>query len=127
MKPGAYRVHARAVVQRRGADRSSLNLDTLTVALVTTAPKPEGSPLNEISAPDYRRQAFAAEGEHDGTVLSSREVRFSSALDWPQATHAAIFTDDGEVLACGRLETSAGHAGPDEIVFAASSILLQLN
>lgn len=127
MKPGAYRVHARAVVQRRGADRSSLNLDTLTVALVTTAPKPEGSPLNEISAPDYRRQAFATESGHGGTVLSSVEVRFSPALDWPQATHAAIFTDDGEVLACGRLETSAGHAGPDEIVFAASSILLQLN
>lgn len=128
MKSNSYRVNNRAVVQRRGTALTELPVG-YCVALLTSAPKPEGGPLDEIEAPEYVRQPVrwrsATEGaEISPTIRNANRIVFAPATAWPQATHVAIVDADGGVVGYGPLETAAGRAGHDEVTFEATAIQL---
>lgn len=129
MKPGSYRVQARAVVQTR-AGPPEVALDGCALALLTRQPAPEGGSLEELEAPEYVRQpvrfARASEsGEGGRTLRSLNGVSFTPVTAWPTPTHVAIVDAEGQVLGYGYLATSAGHARHDELAFAPSAVELK--
>jgi hypothetical protein len=128
MKPGAYQTDCRVVVQRRAEDDPTLYADGLTVGLLLGAPSAEGL-HKELSAEGYDRQplTIGAFNKFGRAARSAIEVRFPGVLEWPEIHFVGVFAADGTLLAWGRLRTFAGHAGPDEIVFAASAIQLRFS
>lgn len=130
MKASSYRLNARAVVQRRDPVPTRLP-EGCVLALLTAAPDPEGTGLQEIGAYEYRRQvvamANASEGGANKTFRNANWVVFGPALAWPTATHAAVLDDNGDVLAYGWLETAPGHTRAEELTFAPGSIQVRFS
>ncbi len=121
-----YQVDARVVVQHR-AEAPLTFIGGLTVRTpLRGAAVARREAISRRSSPTItsgRRSLFMP---HAKAVLpSGSRVVFAPVLAWPQVRFVGLFKQDGGLLAWGRLRTSPGPAGHDELTFATSSVLLR--
>ncbi|MBI1313685.1 hypothetical protein GC176_20525 [bacterium] len=104
---------------------------SLKIGLLTAAPNADGSGVSEPSG-GYARQSitFGSVNASGGvsSITNSAPVVFGAASgsDWAQVSYAAIFDQDGNMLAYGPL--SAARVAPvgDTISFGTGAVQLRL-
>jgi hypothetical protein len=105
------------------------------LALLTSAPNPDGTGINEpVSANGYARQAFTFESVTRNAGVSSVKNAgacvFGPAItaDWSSVTYGALFSADGTtLLAYGPLPSSRTCVVGDSISFGIESLQFRLN
>ena len=129
MKPGAYKVDARVIVQRRAVEMTLEELGQLSVGLFTEPPSPEGAHGQELVIGGYSRQSvsFSPLSPHRRLSLNETKVVFEGIEGWPQPTLVVLFDTDGGVLGYGLLVTEAGAPGGVLAAFAVTAIALRFS
>lgn len=124
MNAKCYQLNAKAIVQLNVEAQFEPN--NLTVGLLVAPPSPEGGDVVELTSPGYARQpirlAAASTANPNRTWRSVDRAAFGPALEWPQATHAAIFNSEGQVVGYSTLLSSPGFAEANEVTFAPGAI-----
>ncbi len=95
----------------------------LMLGLLTQAPFPEGNGFEELIAEGYARQPLGFERQRVRDT-SNTAVTFGPVTpDWPNATHAAIFNEDGALLYYGAIHPlSIGGATAQWVEFGVGAI-----
>lgn len=127
----SYALHANILGWVKGSAMPTAPT-SVKLALLTVAPNPDGTGVTEPSGSDgYARQTvtFGAIATAAGvsTIKNSAPVVFGAATaDWATVTWAALFTQDGTMLAYGPLPASRTVVSGDQMSFGNNAIQLRL-
>jgi hypothetical protein len=124
MQPGKYSLDARVVVQLRRGELDG----SYTLGLMTKPPCPEGFHGQELTAAGYARQPihFGPPETVGGARRSGARASFGNIGDAAaDVRHAAIFDEDGQVVAYGLAERKSYTEGAFEVVFEPGAVRIR--
>jgi hypothetical protein len=127
MQPGRFALEAGVTLVNSA--RSQAQSGMREIALLTSAPAPEGVGYRELEAPGYVRArtsfgTFSARSR-DGILRSHDPITFGpDVTGWPDALYMAVFDEQERALYSGRLRRVGGLPQPILLVPAA---YIQLN